>query len=141
MFGLGRRSLRLVSSLVAAFRCAGGCNGGLAVHRIESDATDHSLIRQLFSLSLPPDRHGNLHPPQRHDRLLGGAHLLEYDNSLTVLELEEIRRQVDLHSAGLKALATPHERAHYAEAVLEAARVVAKLGKWPFKDSGNSGSE
>ena len=61
--------------------------------------------------------------------------------SLTVLELEEIRRQVDLHSAGLKALATPQERAHYAEAVLEAARVVAKLGKWPFKDSGNSGSE
>ena len=53
--------------------------------------------------------------------------------TITVFELQEIQRQVDLHSPQLMDLKSPQERAYFAEAVLEAARVVAKLGLWPFK--------
>lgn len=52
-------------------------------------------------------------------------------DSITMAELEEIKQQMDLHAAHLEELATPQERAHYAEGVLDAARVVAKQGKTP----------
>jgi len=50
-------------------------------------------------------------------------------DSITVTELSDIKHQMDLHAANLKNLATPQERAHYAEGVLEAARFVVKQGR------------
>ena len=52
-------------------------------------------------------------------------------DSITVAELVEIKRQMDVHTAYLRDLPTPQERAHYAEGVLDAARVLAKEGKNP----------
>lgn len=52
-------------------------------------------------------------------------------DSITVAELGEIKHQVELHAANIGTLTTPQERAHYAEGVLEAARLVAKLRKQP----------
>ncbi len=50
-------------------------------------------------------------------------------NSLTLAELTEIKRQMDSHEDNLRNLATVEERSHYSEGVLEAARIVARLGK------------
>jgi excisionase family DNA binding protein len=52
-------------------------------------------------------------------------------DTITMAELDEIKRLMDVHTADLKALPTPQERAHYAEGVLDAARVLAKEGKQP----------
>jgi excisionase family DNA binding protein len=50
-------------------------------------------------------------------------------DSITVAEIAEIERLRDLHAANLEKLPTVQERAHYAEGVLEAARLVAKHAK------------
>jgi excisionase family DNA binding protein len=52
-------------------------------------------------------------------------------DSITVAELHEIKHHMDLHAANLEALTAPQERAHYAEGVLMAARLVAKQRKMP----------
>jgi excisionase family DNA binding protein len=59
-------------------------------------------------------------------------------DTITVVELQEIQRQVDLQSPQLMGLETPQERAYFAEAVLDAARYAAKLGKWPPKNKSDS---
>ncbi|MBN8460670.1 MAG: helix-turn-helix domain-containing protein [Verrucomicrobia bacterium] len=55
-------------------------------------------------------------------------------DSVTLAELTEIKRQMDAHAANLQALGSPEERAHYAEGVLEAARIVARLGRGSADD-------
>jgi excisionase family DNA binding protein len=52
-------------------------------------------------------------------------------DSITVAELHEIKHHMDLHADNLKTLTAPQERAHYAEGVLMAARLVAKQRKMP----------
>jgi len=49
-------------------------------------------------------------------------------DSITLGELEEIKRLVAAYLTDLNTLATPQECAAYAEGVLEAARTVARMG-------------
>ena len=52
-------------------------------------------------------------------------------DTITVAELSEIKHNMEIHAANLKGLTEPQERAHNAEGVLMAARLVAKQRKKP----------